>query len=1689
MKKRLLIFLTVLIVVMMGLTAVACTDYLSPEDKTEEKETVTRTQLITNGTFYNVSSSSDDVYVKTPTSWTATKGSLATTANGVTMGAIDLANTSAYNVNKSKFAVDGSTFDNPGVDPRTPHDTDDDGNEIEALQDTNALLIANNDTAGSVYYKNQSTFTLEAGKYYLLQYSVCTKIDLTDVAEEDQAKKGAWVVLTNGVEYVNSCINTNGEWKTYSVYIESNKFNKTSIDLRLWLGNGPEKINDVANVYATRGAVLFDNITCVEVTKATDADYNEGAEVDLDHQSFGTLSANAASKIGYVSAYYLSDLGLTQISETYNTPTTTNAIKYFYSFREGSYSSNNANNYTLVLGKEGLASADRPTVTTAFTGVVDLSKLYGESQTENAYQALLGTSYKFGAPSYTDWNEKIMNGVRGDLSTFSETKALMIYHNDLSGAGFTNKSKLTIEKNVNYVITVWAYVWAPYNTTTGLYEYPNANAPTQPSAYTNAQADLRDFYRDETDDGELFYGYFDALTAEQQAVVDGTAPAPTTAVTDINTLVDTAAFVDAVKAAYGNNAYSYFKYKYLKENFDAYVTNGSLVAGDEDYVNYKYLTERSNFLKNTWPSVKTLIEKWDKYYDDELTYNAKFIAWENNNDRPYAKVKLTGAGEDLVETTQTYNAGWEKIEFYVTGNQLSSRSLTLEFWFGEGSATEYENLMFGGVFFDNISIVEVSDADKAATYGDKDWKILSPLSDESELEFGGLIDGQNVADHWTDKLAENVAKEDKDSITLEYVPNSFIGSVSIAGVPVTLQELVLTHGVETASVLTGADVLTIKKNTAYRLALWVKTAIEDSGKNITVTLLGGDKNVVSEMASVSSVTSFNSDEWKEIAFYILGDSQVENYVALQMTVGSGTRYSTDDYVKGEVHLAVINCAEIKYSEYSASTKSGDEVKSYAFTNTTTASDSVTNGSFSSIDYSKTSVDSYAADGSLKEGSVATLSGWTTGTAKNNTFNTLTLTQERVTGDQYKLSWEPVVGIDVNGADTNPTAYEVYAKFTEDGEVVERLYQIVPAAQTEVNVDLTGIKSTSFRVRAVSDTAVSEFSKYVTLGTATPDGGVLVAKDAEPAGKKEVKAGSVSNEGLFAGSDYVSPYKTALMISSNYSVAQSVTAGDKSLSASSYYYISVWVKTVGDAKAAVTVGNVSNVLTADVEKNYIGFADVNTAGKWTQYGFYIKTGTTSTSFGLELSLGNPYAVKASKKIGESTTAVAVYKDSDLSSGTVYFDAVKVLTVTEAEYEAALEKGENTLLDFDYLYAPDKNQYIFRNLVYTADSFDSFTLNTTTEGNDGYNLGNTPNNYTWSKAADATGSDEDEREYGVYNHSADSIDKLKTLYTVVKTDGGAETNVFEAFMPEDFLIRDFIAIDGYNSLVMSNKVAYGQNYVTSNTVTINATTYYKVTFKAKTLIAKEVVAEDTTKTYVTEGVNGEFRFMQNGNSDNYQSVLINTSSADSVYDAVEYTLYIYNPSSTSSTAKWGFFLGDNADEKDTTGTKQLLLGMMVIDQVSMETVDEATYTAAKTAYDALSDEGKSAAATKVYSYPEDKEDDTGDDEGDDDEEDNSNNKTSIWDRGDAWLLISSIVIAVVIVIVVVVVLIRRWKKKHPREVVVENNVSTDKKVKIEEDKPAPAPVIEPIDEDTEEYSDVVEKPVYVQRVVRKDKKKKK
>ncbi|MFA6867514.1 MAG: hypothetical protein WCR54_08400, partial [Clostridia bacterium] len=1169
---------------------------------------------------------------------------------------------------------------------------------------------------------------------------------------------------------------------------------------------------------------------------------------------------------------------------------------------------------------------------------------------------------------------------------------------------------------------------------------------------------------------------------------------------------------------------------YLELDIDKYETvlGASVSEALNDYLENKRLNERKALLAGEdYKKLIALEKTWDDYNNDTDVWLSKYNSWldatsaTRDDQKPFATVKLTGAGDDIEKTTQgTELDKWNQIEFYVLGNQLSDRNLTLEMWFGEGTSTEYTSLMMGGAIFDNIEITEYSKADAQAT--GENFTVLNKMDAASQLnELGSLADASKAEfdANWELALAsDEVASNDENSITLTRNnledDNFDLAQLKIDTGIADLYELVLENQIATASMLTSKEYISIKPNTAYRIAMLVKTDGIKDGLGAEIKLLGGDDSD-DLTASITQATSINSEEWQEIVFYVLGDTLKKNYVSLEVIMGTGTRFDTASYVKGKISIALINVLEIKYSEYTASDKSGDITNSYSFSNATTPSNIVTNGNFANIDLTDTEKEEFDNDGLLTTDSTATTKSWTEATVKNNIY-----TAPKIEKTSGNISWDKVWGISENEADLEPSYYEIWIRYKDSDDKYQEKYltAIAAPATDEVTFALPKLSDlvANYRVRAIGKSnaaltyidVVSNFSNYsgevqkdTTAEAVAFENYVNVN---EPIGyvEKECKAGTFAFDKTVvvpAGS-YVSPYDTGLKISSNYSVVKTMTSSSSSLDSNSYYRVGVWVKTVDDAKASVTMKNVNNVLRSTVSDKYIGFTGINTNGSWVEYVFYIQVGNNSGSLSLELSLGNPYLTKVSKKNAVKVTSdVTVYESSMLSYGTVLFDNVQLLKIEEEEFNIANSKEQvnasNEDLFYDYKlsdinpnyskndYTLYTNKYALRILECTIDSFDSFTENTLT--GDGENLGASPKNYSWTKASDSTGTVEDNRMYGVYSQT-DDLEKLNKIY---KNDEGKNTFSSITDLPDDFDIQKFIKIDGSNSLVMSNKTLFGQSYKVSSTSSIEAGSYYKVTFKAKTLIAKQafdvdgnaITNGDNEITYTMEKVNAEFRFMQQIDTTEYQSLLINSKGkVDSIYDAVEYTMYIYNPSKSASTANWSFALGDNVVDEDATGVHQMVIGAMVVDQVSLVKIDEEAYLAAKssTGYDNLTDEQKMAAVSKFYEYSEDEEVEKTDD--DTDTEEPKEPKTSIWDRGDAWLLISSIVIGVVIIFVIVILLFRRWKKKHPKEVIGES------KLKVEEIKVIPTNKNFDTFKADDEYSD--EKPIFVQRKVDKSAKSK-
>ncbi|MDR2635110.1 MAG: hypothetical protein LBC13_03900, partial [Clostridiales bacterium] len=347
------------------------------------------------------------------------------------------------------------------------------------------------------------------------------------------------------------------------------------------------------------------------------------------------------------------------------------------------------------------------------------------------------------------------------------------------------------------------------------------------------------------------------------------------------------------------------------------------------------------------------------------------------------------------------------------------------------------------------------------------------------------------------------------------------------------------------------------------------------------------------------------------------------------------------------------------------------------------------------------------------------------------------------------------------------------------------------------------------------------------------------------------------------------------------VPQPIAAGFKSdsftLSASSYYKLSVWVKTLGGAKASIILGSENPSNTDGVDPWFAGIE----AESWTQYVLYIEVGLTSVSNAtLSLWLGTDYK-----------TAAQYTEDTAKSSGTALFDSVELETITQRDYELASD-GERTKM-----------------ISYMTDSFDtvaSSDADRTTVASPS----------KWTGQTDVTSLSSSNTVAGVADTRYVEINNAFGL----KTDNDASTET--APSPDEIaaskITQDELAAHTGNKLLVVNNIRPSAYSFTSNSYSFSSLSYYKVSLWVKTV---KVDAEkgayiqlymDAENTLIFEGVNTDAAWVQ-------------------------YTFYAATAnSSLSPTVKVG--LGKFISDDDESG---LLAGYLMADDVRIDKMTESKF----------------------------------------------------------------------------------------------------------------------------------------------------
>ena len=345
-----------------------------------------------------------------------------------------------------------------------------------------------------------------------------------------------------------------------------------------------------------------------------------------------------------------------------------------------------------------------------------------------------------------------------------------------------------------------------------------------------------------------------------------------------------------------------------------------------------------------------------------------------------------------------------------------------------------------------------------------------------------------------------------------------------------------------------------------------------------------------------------------------------------------------------------------------------------------------------------------------------------------------------------------------------------------------------------------------------------------------------------------------------------------------------------LSANSYYIIKAFVKTVVDPITGDSTASI--FLSPTTNTNPDNFLNIKTEGKWEEFTFAVATGRDSVTTKVDLYLGN----KA------SSTKV---------SGTVFFDSVSYATITEDQYDAL---------------TPSSN---VKSISYEIETFDN--VNTSTSP-----TLPTPKNWTGALGNSAVPSGTTNILYGVVSGLSSDVSALG-----VKDGDG---NIIEASKIDNETMTDIIFNDaivppiGDNVLMMNNLVPSAYSYKTSSSETLTKASYYEISIWAFTY-------------YISEGKSA--RIMLSIGEDTFTFKNVNTTTfVDGVATTGTWTKYTYyvktavaeNTTSAYLTLGLGKYLAS-----DTTNAG-LVSGYAFYDNLSINLIDEATFTANKASFDA-------------------------------------------------------------------------------------------------------------------------------------------
>lgn len=420
MNKKKFLVLALLMIAVIALTScmlVACnTDEDTDSDTTETIE-ATEGLLISNGDFKVVGSTSS--YPSSITSWTGAKMySSGNYKSDVTSGAINL-DKAVYDKNKSNWNDDDDALYNL-LTANGRYNEDDSKNALMIYMPTESTDDDGNKIYGpTAYGYTSSTFTLARGSYYKLTVDVLTY----NIAGSNEQDRGARIYVSSNTYAEFDGIDTNGQWKTYEIIIESSPSSTTTLSVMLGLG----KYSASYTTGLTTGYAVFDNLSLVKIDENGESSYNDAVAKELNGDNNTTTATLKVSNGRF-------DFGTTTIS-----------------------SSGTPNGWSLVKGNSG--ESDSAPTSLGYNGIIDVADF------ADNYEKYSSTYYLYDAEdkSQSYVPAKDLGIIKDEIAKRNGivgTNVFMLSQQMMTAQGIKSSRSITIEKNKTYALSVDLYTYA-----------------------------------------------------------------------------------------------------------------------------------------------------------------------------------------------------------------------------------------------------------------------------------------------------------------------------------------------------------------------------------------------------------------------------------------------------------------------------------------------------------------------------------------------------------------------------------------------------------------------------------------------------------------------------------------------------------------------------------------------------------------------------------------------------------------------------------------------------------------------------------------------------------------------------------------------------------------------------------------------------------------------------------------------------------------------------------------------------------------------------------------------------------------------------------------------------------------------------------------------------------------------------